>query len=282
MILITGASGNIGQRVTQRLCGKVPLRLMVRNKTKIRPLPNTEIVVADYGEPTSLMPAFRGVEVAFIVSGYAEPGKRSVLHGHAIRAAADAGVKHLVYLSFQGASPTSHFPMSRDHYETEQHLRRSGVPYTALRDNFYLDLLPEMFDAKTGVVRGPAGEGAAAWVAREDVAAVAARVLENPSAWTGVYDVTGPEAISFADAARRLSTVFGRSFRYEAESVEAGRVWRARLGAPAWEVETWLGSYRAIAEGELVAPSDTVQLITGQAPQSLEFYLGKATYPAHA
>ncbi len=275
MILITGASGHVGGRTAAILAGHGRrLRLFVRDPARAPQLPGAETACGEYADVESLDRAFAGIETALIVSGYAQPGARARLHGNAIDAARRAGVAHLVYLSFQGAAPDSRFPMSRDHHLTELLLEKSGIPYAALRDNLYLDILPDMFGSD-GVVRGPAADGAAAFVSREDVARVASAALSRPDVVRGAVDVTGPEALSFADAARLLSAMTGRELRYEAESVEAGRAWRAALGAPSWEVDTWLGSYEAVAAGELLAASDTVKRFTGRDPDSLEGYFAR-------
>ena len=277
MILITGSSGHIGRRTAELLAEKGhELRLLVRNTNRAPQLSMSQVVQGDYAQPATLDIAFSDVDVALIVSGYAKPGERALLHKNAIDAAVRAGVQHLVYLSFQGASPQSKFPMSQDHYQTEQFLKKSGISFTVLRDNFYLDLIPEMFNP-LGVMRGPSGDGAAAWVAREDVARVAAAVLSRPNDSCGTYDVTGSEGLTMMEAAKRLSTLIGRELRYQPESVEEGRKWRSLLGAPDWEVETWLGSYQAIAAGELEQTSNTVLQITGTEPFSLEAYF--AEYP---
>jgi NAD(P)H dehydrogenase (quinone) len=274
MFLITGASGQVGKRVAEFLAGKRhALRLMVRDLARAPQLERAETVLGDYSDPATLDRAFNGVDAAFVVSGYDAPGERAKLHKNAFEAAARAGVRHLVYLSCQGASPQSLFPMSRDHYESEQYLRESGVPFTALRDCFYLDLIPEMFGA-AGVMRGPAGKGRAAWVSRDDVARVVATVLASPGETSAVYDVTGPEPLTMAETAERLSALAARELRYEEESLADAREWRSQLGAPEWEVETWVGSYVAIAAGEVAVVSDTVERLTGRRPQSLEQYFG--------
>jgi uncharacterized protein YbjT (DUF2867 family) len=275
MILITGASGNVGARTAAILAAHGrPLRLFARDPARVAPLPGAEVVAGDYADPASLDRAFAGIETALIVSGYAEPGERARLHGNAIDAARRAGVSNLVYVSFQGASPDSKFPMSRDHHLTEMLLEHSEIPYAALRDNLYVDLLPERFGPQ-GLLRGPAADGAAAFVSRDDVARVAAVALSRPDVVRGPTLVTGPEAMTFAEAARRLSALAGRALRYEAESVDAGRAWRSRLGAPAWEVDTWLGSYEAVAAGELETTSDTVKRCTGRDAESLEAYFSR-------
>lgn len=277
MILITGASGHVGGRIAELLANQGPeLRLMVRNIKKAPRLPGTEIVQADYAEPQTLQKAFMGVDSAFIVSGYAIPGERAKLHNNAIDAADRAGVSHIVYLSFQGASAGSKFPMGRDHFQTEQHLKATGIAFTILRDNLYLDLLPEMFN-ENGILRGPAKDGSVAWVTREDVARVAVAVLKNPVNMQRTYDVTGPESLTMAETVKRLSKMVGRSLKYDNESVEEGRNWRSQLG-PDWQVDTWLGSYLAIADGELEQASDTVLKITGNKPFDMETYFHENTH----
>src|SRR5262249_1877613 len=148
-IAITGVTGHVGRRIAELLVesGLRP-RLVARDAARAPALPGCEVSTADYADSKALRAAFDGVERALIVSGYADPMVRARLHANAFAAAAEAGVRHIVYTSFQGSSPTSRFPYGRDHHESEQTLRALGVAYTALRDNLYLDVLPAMFDER--------------------------------------------------------------------------------------------------------------------------------------
>jgi NAD(P)H dehydrogenase (quinone) len=272
MILITGATGHMGRRCAQILAADhLPLRLMAREPSRAEMLPGAEIVHGDYGEPGSLDAAFAGIEVALVVSGHAEPMQRARLHANAFEAAARAGIRHLVYLSFQGASPHSKFPFSRDHFASERALGQAGVTFTVLRDNMYMDMLPTMFDAH-GILRDPGRGGRAAFVAREDVAQVAAALLRNPPSSSATWNVTGPEALSLEDAVHRIGARVGRRLHYVPETVEEGRVWRSKLASQAWEVDVWIGSYLAIAAGELEATSDAVERFIGRPPLSFDLY----------
>jgi uncharacterized protein YbjT (DUF2867 family) len=203
------------------------------------------------------------------VSASGEPGDRARLHRNAFQAAAQAGVGHIVYLSLQGAAADSKYPFSRDHYLSEEYLLATGVPCTVLRNAFYLDMFLERFDA-AGVIRGPAGQGRGAFVSREDVArTAAAALLQQPG---GIYDVTGPEALSLGDIASRLSALLGRQLRYEDESADAARKRLSPLEPLAWRVDLSVGWFQAIAAGELQRTSDTVLRFTGTAPLTLEGY----------
>lgn len=256
--LITGASGRVARRTAELLARNgQPLRLMTRTPERAPKLPDAETVRGDFAGPATLENAFAGVSAALIVSGSGEPGRRALLHRNAFEAAAHAHVGHIIYLSLQGAAPDSRYPYSRDHYASEQYLFATGLPSTVLRNAFYLDMFLERFDAG-GVVRGPAGQGRGAFLSREDAARTAAAALRKPPG--GIYDVTGPEALSVAEVAARLSALVHRSLSYEEESPEAARDWLTA---------GWFG---AIAAGELEHTSDTVLRFTGTEPLALETY----------
>src|ERR1019366_3522693 len=202
VILITGASGRVARRTAELLARDGhKLRLMTRSPRRAPMLAEVETVRGDFAEPGTLKDAFAGVSTALVVSASGEPGERARLHRNAFQAAARARVGHVVYLSLQGAAPGSKYPFSRDHYLSEQYLFAAGLPCTVLRNAFYIEMFLEKFDAE-GVVRGPAQQGRGAFVSREDVARTAAAVLRKQPG--GIYNVTGPEALSVADIARRL------------------------------------------------------------------------------
>lgn len=204
-----------------------------------------------------------------MVSG-AEAEDRVDQHRNFIDAAAEAGVQHIVYTSFLAAAPDATFTLGRDHWATEEHIRNSGMDYTFLRDNFYLDVLP-LFAGEEGILRGPAGDGRVSAVARTDVARTAVVVLKDPQAHAGKsYDLTGPEALSLSEVAAVITRVTGRETRYEEETVEEAYASRASYGAPDWQLDAWVSTYTAIASGQLERTTTAVQDLTGGKPISLE------------
>ena len=182
----------------------IPLRLLVRTPSKAPSLPGSSVETFDYSDRNGCETALSGVQTLFFVSA-AENEHRLAQHRNVVEAAAAAGVHHVVYTSFVGASPTCTFTLGRDHFATEQLIRDAGMTHTFLRDNFYQDLLP-YFVGDDGIVRGPAGDGRAAFVARVDIARVAAVVLSNPEAHADrTYDLTGPEALTLDEVATVLT-----------------------------------------------------------------------------
>jgi NAD(P)H dehydrogenase (quinone) len=273
LILVTGATGKIGSSIARFLerSGN-SLRLLVRDPGKLSDFRNAQKAKGDYTDVQSLDHAFMGVSSAFIVSGYAEPGERAKLHRNAFQAAHRAGVQYLIYLSTLGASPNSRFPMSRDHYESEGFLKETGVAHTILRDSFYAELAVEMF-SKEGVMKGPGGQGKVSWVGREEVAEAAARLLASDEPLLGTFPMTGPTALTLTETAALLSSLKHLALRYEDEPLKAAKDWRSKLGVPAWEVETWVGSYEAIAAGEFETIDPALAAILGRPASDLKTYL---------
>ena len=273
LILVTGATGKIGSCVAghlERLGEKI--RLLARDPNKRSDFPGADKVKGDYGDVDSLDRAFTGVSSAFIVSGYAQPGERAKLHRNAFQAAQRARVRHLIYLSTLGASPDSQFPMSRDHYESEQFLKATRVPHTILQDSFYSELAVQMFNEE-GVLKGPGGQGKVSWVGREEIAEAAAKLLASDKPRLGTFQMTGPSALSLSETAALLSSLKHSTLRYEDEPVEAAKAWRNKVGVPAWEVDTWVGSYEAIAAGEFESVDPALATILGRPSSDLETYL---------
>jgi NAD(P)H dehydrogenase (quinone) len=269
LIAVTGATGGLGGRVARRLAGRgVAQRLVVRDAARA-----PEVAEATYGDGEAMRRALDGVATLLMVSA-SEDRERVKLHTTAVEAAVAAGVGRVVYTSFFGAAPDCTFTFGRDHWHTEEALKASGVRWTFLRDNLYIDFLPLMAGAD-GVIRGPGGNGRAAVVARDDIAdAGVAVLLDDTGRHDGRgYDMTGPEALTLAEVAEQLSRVAGRPITYQEETLEEAYASRASYGAPDWEVDGWVSTYTAIANGDLERVSGDLEALAGHPPIRLAGFL---------
>ena len=266
---ITGSTGRLGGRIARLLAAAgSEQRLVVRTPAKAPVLPRATVVQASYADGDAVRRALEGLDTVLMVSA-GEAERRVDEHQAFVDAAAAAGVRHLVYVSFYGASADATFTLARDHHLTEQHIEQSGMAWTFLRDNLYADFFPKMV-ADDGVIRGPADEGRVAAVAQDDVASAATAVLLAAAAHEGrTYSLTGPEAVTLSEAAATMSRVLGRRYEFVHETVEEAYASRAAYGVPGWQLDAWVSTYTAIASGELAGVTQDVERLTGHPPRSL-------------
>jgi NAD(P)H dehydrogenase (quinone) len=278
-IAITAATGALGRRVAQRLADRgVAQRLVVRDPARAPRLDGATVVAGEYSDGAAMRAALHGVDTVLLVSA-SETEDRVARHFSAVDAAAEAGVRRIVYTSFVNAGPEATFLLARHHWQTEEHIKASGVGYTLLRDSLYADVLP-YFVGADGVIRGPAGDGRGSFVTRDDIADAAVAVLLGHASEDGddthlgrTYDLSGPQSLSFTDVAEILTTQSGREVRYHAETVEEAYASRAQYGAPDWMVDGWVSTYTAAAKGELDLVTHDVEQLTGHPATSFAEFL---------
>lgn len=261
-IVVTGATGNLGGRVARLLADADRAQtLLVRDPSRAPELPGATAVRASFTDGAAVAEACAGADVVLMVSA-SESADRVAQHQAFVDAA--GGAAHLVYISFFGAAPDAAFTLARDHWATEQHIRASGVPFTFLRDNLYADFTPGLV-GEDGVIRGPAGDGRAAVVAQDDIAAAAVAVLTDPGAHAGAtYDLTGPQDLGLADIAAAIAAATGREVAYHPETLDEAYASRAAYGAPRWQLDAWVSTYTAIERGELAGVSADLPALTGR------------------
>jgi NAD(P)H dehydrogenase (quinone) len=273
-LAVTGSTGGLGGRVARRLAASdVAERLLVRDVSRAPGLDGAVAVpFVDYDDHDSVVAALEGVTTLFMVSA-AENEDRLGQHFAFVDAAAEAGVRHVVYTSFSGAAPDCTFTLGRHHFHTEERIKASGMDFTFLRDNLYLDVFA-YFVGEDGVIRGPAGDGTVSAVTRDDIAACAAKILSDPGGHVGAtYVMTGPEALTLTQIADAIGQAQGREVTYHDETVEEAYASRRKWPAPDWQYDAWVSTYTAIAAGELAEVSDDVYRLTGRRPQSLVEFL---------
>lgn len=273
LITLTGSTGFVGGLTAERLADQgANLRLVVRDQAAAPKIAGVDLAIApDYTATDEMTEALKGTDTLFFVSGR-EAENRMEAHYSLIDAAVAAGVSRVVYTSFCGAAPNATFTLARDHYATEQAIEQSGMGFVFQRQNLYADFLP-MLAGSDGIIRGPAGDGRLAPVTRSDVADVAVRLLTDDSRDGEIFNISGPERVSLRHVANRLTALTGKLFEYQQESEEDAYKSREHFGAPHWQVEAWVSTYLAIAEGELDIVTESTKNLTGHEPQTFEKFV---------
>lgn len=220
MIVVTGASGQLGRLVIEALLKKLPageIAAAVRHPEKVADLAARGVQVrqADYDEPASLVSAFKGGDKLLLISA-SEVGRRVPQHRAVIEAAKAAGVGLLAYTSILHAD-TSPLPLAAEHQETESLIRASGLPAVILRNGWYSENYLAGIPAalQYGVVLGSAGEGRIASAARADYAEAAAAVLMLDNQAGRIYELAGDQAYTLGDLAREISQQSGKAVAYQ-------------------------------------------------------------------
>jgi NAD(P)H dehydrogenase (quinone) len=274
LIAITGATGAVGSRVAARIAAKgARQRLIVKDPARAPKIPRAEIRQASgYIAGGEMRAAMEGAHTLFLIPGR-ESAIRVAEHITAINAAVAAGIERIVYLSFAPAAENAVCTLARDHYATEQHIRTTGIPFTFLRMNLYLDGIVQYFVSPSGAIQGPASDGRVAAALRDDIADAAAAVLISDGHDGVTYDLSGREAFTLPEAAEQMSRASGKHITFHDETVEEAYASRAMYDAPDWEVAGWVTSYTGIAAGEFATISGDIKRLAGHEPITLGEYL---------
>ena len=281
-IVVSGASGGLAGEAIVALLERgvklVDLVLVTRTPEKLSSFSTNGAAVrfGDFDKPETLESAFAGGRQLLLVSTD-NAANRVAEHTNAIFAARRAGIRHIVYTSFINATPNNPALVARDHELTEQVLRSSGVSYTILRNQLYMDgLVDEAAKAiKAGDLYTNAAYGKWAPVARHDCATAAAIVLTTSGHEGKVYDITGPELISYQDFAKLIDAVTGKRVRvlnvddvtYLAHAIQTG------MPESAAKLDASFGI--AMRTNALNMRSEALQILTGHEPESLRDLLVK-------
>lgn len=270
-VLVTGATGNTGSALVARLIERaVPVRAMVRSTANTAKLPpEATVVVADFGDASSLAAALRGASRAYLVTPSSE--KAQAHQQRFADLAVQAGVRHLVVLSQLAADEHSPVRFLRYHAVVERHVRDLGIDYTFLRPNLYFQGLLAFAGsiASEGRFYAPIGDATVSAVDVRDVAAVAATALTETGHERKTYTLTGPRAVTHPDIAAALSAALGRTISFA--DVPPEQFARSLEGIlPPWQVAGLLEDYAHYRRGEASMTTPTIEQITGQPPTDVE------------
>lgn len=286
MLIVTGATGQLGRRVVDHLITLVSadrIGISTRDPARATDLAEAGIRVrhGDYDDAASLRHAWEGAERILLVSSNAAAtgGDPLAQHRMAIEVARDIGVERLLYTSQISASPESLFPPGRDHAATEAMLAGSGLAWTALRHGFYAASALGM-NARgfaQGTLSGPE-DGKVAWVAHEDLAEADARLLAGAEIIDGATPpLAGPEVLDLEDLARIASEATGSAIAREVVAEEEMERSARQNGVPDGAIAIMLGYFRAAHAGEFDSPDPTLARLLGRDPVPMRDVLANAS-----
>ncbi|EME3970802.1 SDR family oxidoreductase [Vibrio fluvialis] len=266
-VLVLGASGHVGQPLVAELLAKgEQVKAASRSGNAFGA---AEGVVFDFADPTTFDAAFDGVDRAYVMlpGGYVES---KALLEPVIQAAAERNVK-VVFQSVLGVDADDSIP----YRQVEIALENSGVPYVILRPNWFADNFHTYWKAgiDQGVIGVPAGEGKSSFIDVRDIASSAAAALTTNRFDNQAFNLTGPEALSYAQAAQKISAALGKPVAYQAMEEGAFCDLLKSVGVPADYAEFLTSIFYPVREGWTAGVSDAVATLTGKAPRSLDEYI---------
>ena len=276
MILIAGATGLIGRAASEFLLDQgIAVRGLARDAEKAAGLreKGMEYFQGDMLDAADLAKATRGVTAALLVT---PNGQRQLeMERNFARAAADAGVQHLVKISTIRATRDATATFPRAHFQSEEFIRSLGMRWTMLRSNFFFQnlLTYRTSIAKSGMFALPVGRIGIGMIDARDVAEMAARCLLDTDSKSAGHDVSGPELLDFYTVAERMSAVLGRKIRFVEQTPAEFRALLEQVIPNPWQVNALCELFSELANQALGPVTDDSARLLGRAPRRLESFV---------
>ncbi len=267
--LVTGATGKLGTKVVDTLLKSIPaseLAVSVRNPEKAEALraQGVEVRQGDFDKPETLDNAFAGVERILIISADGDNETRIRQHSNAVDAAKRAGVKFIAYTSLADATDSKNL-MAPPHVATEAAIRKSGIPYSFLRNNWYLE--NEISSIQGAFAGAPwvtsAGDGKVGWALQQDYADAAAAVLVGNEHDNTVYELSGP-LLTQEELVEELSAVLGKEIPVQRVTDEEYAEIMKGIGLPDFVIPIVVGIQESIRNGSLAIESNDFERVLGR------------------
>ena len=272
MILVTGATGNVGSEIARQLIARdVPFRIYVRDAEKAAAMIGSdgyETALGDFSDEAAFASALAGVEAVYMVTNQSDAFKTDLQR--MVQQVQQAGVQRFVMLSAEG-DPESEIFFVRRTGELEAVVRDTDLDWTFLRPDWFMQNFAGFVAA--GAVMFPDGPGKTSFVDVRDVAEIAIKALTETGHMHRTYRITGPDAMTFAQAAARISAVLGREVPFMAITPDQMRDGLIAQGAEPWYAEMNAEMTFAVRMGMSFSPSNDVEFLLGRKPRTLETYV---------
>jgi uncharacterized protein YbjT (DUF2867 family) len=266
-VLVTGATGTIGRDVAKRLSEKgLSVRAGVRDQAKARKQFGSNIALTpfDFENEKTFSRALEGVEKVFLLPPLL-PNQLEVMNAF-VDAAKCAGIRHIVKLSAIGVDDDTQPTAVKWHGANEQRIRESGLAFTFLRPNSFMQNFFTYFPPRNGAIYLPWGNGTASFVDTRDIASVAVKVLTSDGHEETAYTLTGPATLGIAEVAQILSEVTGREFKYVDVPEAAAREGMLQAGVPRWQVDLVMDLHAVNKQNRWNTVTSDIEKVTGTRP----------------
>jgi uncharacterized protein YbjT (DUF2867 family) len=272
MILVTGASGNIGSELVKKLSSAGLKFRAASHGKKLGPAPGCEVVDVDYANAESVRAALKGIDAVFLLVPFAP--NQAELDATVAEEAKRAGVKLIVKSSVIAADKEG-YTIARWHRAGERAIEKTGIAHCFLRPNTFMQNMNNFFAAtikSQGAFYIPAKDSKTSFIDVRDVASVAAKVLTEKGHEGKAYELTGPESLTFGQLAEQLGAVIGKKVGYVDLPPAEYKKSMLGYGVPEWMVDGMIDLDRYAIEGGCAEVTGTVEKITGRKPIAFAQY----------
>ena len=281
MILITGATGKTGSATAKSLGEKgETFRALIRNEEKKERLESLggEVVIGSIENTEVVNQSMQGVKTVLVLLPNSE--SQLALEKQLVDSAKQAGVERIVKMSSIEATPDATSPIPKLHLESEEYIKQSGLAWTMIKPNFYMqNLLASAGTIKEqGKIFLPMGDGKTGMIDTTDVGKVLAKVLSEDGHESMNHEITGPEILSFYEVAEIFSQVLGKQVDYVDVPMDAYKETLGQFLTNQWHLDAVIDLFKGIAEGGIEDKTDTFNELMGETPKSLSQFLAENSF----
>ena len=281
MILITGATGKTGSATAKSLGEKgETFRALIRNEEKKEGLESLggEVVIGSIENTDVVNQSMQGVKTVLVLLPNSE--SQLALEKQLVDSAKQAGVERIVKMSSIEATPDATSPIPKLHLESEEYIKQSGLAWTMIKPNFYMqNLLASAGTIKDqGKIFLPMGEGKTGMIDTTDVGKVIAKVLSEDGHESMNHEITGPEILSFYEVAEIFSKALGKQVDYVDVPMDAYKETLGQFLTNQWHLDAVIDLFKGIAEGGIEDKTNTFNELTGETPKSLSQFLAENSF----
>jgi len=281
MILLTGATGKTGSATAKALNERgIKFRALIRNEEEREGIESLggEVIIGSIENKEAVDQSMVDIETALILLPNSE--NQLSLEKQLVDSAKQAGANRIVKMSSIEATPDATSPIPRLHLESEEYIKQSGLNWTMVKPNFYMqNLLASAATIKDqGKIFLPMGEGKTGMIDTTDVGKVLAKVLSEDGHESMNHEITGPEILSFFEVAEIFTQGLGKQVDYIDVPLAAYKETLGQFLTNQWHLDAVIDLFKGIADGGIEEKTDTYSNLMGESPKSLSQFISENSF----